>query len=788
MNRFQTLLQTAAHHVRHPTRRGIAIAIAALPALALLYVLLLVPFTPSISDLQKVKTAKPSVLMSADGKELAVFKRANRDWVKLAAISPHVVDALIATEDRRFYDHNGIDYRRTAGAVFKTLTGDLQGGSTITQQLARNLYPDDIGRAATINRKLKEAITAFKIEAVYTKDEILETYLNTVPFLYNAYGIEMAARTYFDKSADKLDVLEGATLVGMLKGTSYYNPVTRPERAQQRRNLVLSQMARSGKLDEPALAKLKAAPMRIDFERQTDAPGSMPHLALQARKWLIEWADRNDYNIYADGLVVRTTIDSRVQEAAVKSLTEHTARLQQYANASWGQASIWKGKSGSRRELVLGFMRETKEYKAAVAAGQADADALKALLADAKFMQALKDDKTRLQAGFMAVDPTTGHVLAWVGSRDFATDQFDHVQQARRQPGSTFKPFVYAAAIDNGAKSSDTFIDGDIEIPLGDGNVWRPTDGGGASYAPMTLRQGLMYSKNTITAQVMQLVGPQRVAQLARALGVRHSKLDEVPSLALGTSPVTLREMVTAYGSLANEGRYIESIYITSVEDRDGTVLERFVAAPAETVLQVSTAHTTLDMLRGAVDQGTGAGIRSRYGIKADVAGKTGTTQNNTDAWFVLMHPQMVAGAWVGFNDNRITMGSGWGQGSQAALPIVGETFRLALKAKAIDEKREFAAPRETYVAPAPPPETEPPSTDPANGPPGAPAEYQVNAPAEGTWRPAPEVRYVTVPQAATPEPGVVVPAEAPGAPRVLAPPDGRWGQGIPATPAVVGR
>jgi penicillin-binding protein 1A len=234
MDRIKQLLALAAHNVRHPTRRGILITVACLPLLLLVYVLVMIPFTPSISDLQKVKTAKPSVLMSVDGQVLATFQRANREWVKLDHISPYVTQALIATEDRRFLEHHGIDVRRTFGAVFRTFTGNLQGGSTITQQLARNLFPEEIGRATNITRKVKEAITAIKIEAVYSKEEILETYLNTVPFLYNAWGIEMAARTYFDKSADKLDVLEAATLVGMLKGTSYYNPAAGAQRQTRR--------------------------------------------------------------------------------------------------------------------------------------------------------------------------------------------------------------------------------------------------------------------------------------------------------------------------------------------------------------------------------------------------------------------------------------------------------------------------------------------------------------------------------------------------------------------------
>ena len=709
--RLKPFAAALPERLRHPTRRGIALglawAVAALPLLILLYSLVLIPFTPSISDLRKAKTARPSVVMSADGQELAVFKRANRDWVKLADISPNVVAALIATEDHRFYEHHGMDMKRTLAAVLHTLSGDKQGGSTITQQLARNLFPEDIGRAATLTRKLKEAITAFKIEAIYTKDEILETYLNTVPFLYNAFGIEMAARTYFDKSADTLNVLESATLVGMLKGTSYYNPVLNPERSLTRRNTVLDQMVKRQKLPEARLAALKKTPIKINFERQEDDLGAAPHATQQLKRWLIEWADRNDYNIYADGLVLRTTIDARLQDMANKALEQQMERLQKISDAEWSSSWVIKAKkelAGSpRKDLVLAFVRESKEYKAAVASGVTPEQALgtlKTLQLDTAFMQKLRTDKTRMQAGFLAIDPTSGHVRAWVGSRDFADDQFDHVQQARRQPGSTFKPFVYGAAFENGSTPSNTFVDQALEIPLGNGNFWRPSDAGGPSGRTMTLRQGLMYSKNSITAQVMQEVGPQHVAKLARSMGVRQSKLDEVLSLALGTSPVTLKEMVTAYSTLANEGRYIEPIMVTRVEDRNGKALESFQDKAAETVMSTPVAQTLLDVLRGVIDQGTGTGIRSRYGIRADVAGKTGTTQDNTDGWFMLMHPQLVAGSWVGFNDNRVTMGSRWGPGAESALPIVGEFYRQAIRGKVIDKDMRFAAPRMSVPPP----------------------------------------------------------------------------------------
>ena len=334
LSQLKPLIADRLRRLRRPTRRELAWALAGLPALFLLYVLVLIPFTPAISDIRKARLEQPAQLLSADGKPLAEFKWANRAWVPLDQIAPAVVAALIATEDHRFYQHHGLDWRRTGAAALSTFSGDRQGGSTLTQQLARNLYPQEIGRAPTLTRKLKEAITAFKIEALYSKPEILETYLNTVPFLYNAFGIEMAARTYFDKSADQLDLLESATLVGMLKGTSYYNPVLNPERAVQRRNTVLAQMVKRQQLAATKYEVLVKRPLRIDFERQLEPTGAAPHFAQQVRKWLIDWADRNDYNIYSDGLVLRTTLDSRLQSAANQALARQGRRLQGVADAA----------------------------------------------------------------------------------------------------------------------------------------------------------------------------------------------------------------------------------------------------------------------------------------------------------------------------------------------------------------------------------------------------------------------------------------------------------------------
>jgi len=687
------------HRLRHPTRRGVALTLAAIPVLGLLVLLAFVPFTPSIGDIRKARIDRPARVLSADGQLIAEFRPVNREWVPLKQISPHMVDALIATEDHRFYTHHGIDLRRTLAAGLHTFSGNRQGGSTITQQLARNLYPDEVGRAPTLTRKVKELITAFKIESVYSKDEILETYLNTVPFLYNAYGVEMAARTYFGKSADQLDIVESATLVGMLKGNSYYNPVLNPERAVQRRNIVLDRMAQMHMLTPRQLAKLQRQPLRVDFEPQSGQPGLAPHFAVQLRKWLIAWADRNNYDLYSDGLVVRTTLDAQLQDIATQALARQTEQLQAIAD------SAWRGPSGCglRNDLFRGFIRQTPDYRQARDTGLTDVAALKRLGANREFMRALCERKTQVQAGFVAIDPRNGAIRAWVGSPDFGSEPFDHVSQARRQPGSTFKPFVYGAAFADGMRPGDTFVDRPVAIPIGGRAVWRPTDEEPPTGEPMTLRDALALSRNRITAQVMQQEGAAKVVQLARAMGVRESPLDAVPSLALGTSPVTLKEMVSAYGTIANRGVYVAPQMITRIEDRDGKVLAAFGSAPPERALPEPAAQTLVDVMRDVVDRGTGADIRSRYGIRVDVAGKTGTTQDNADGWFILMHPQLVAGAWVGFDDGSVTLRSDyWGAGAHSALPIVGTFYDAALRARAIDPHVQFSPDFRPRSAPAP--------------------------------------------------------------------------------------
>jgi penicillin-binding protein 1A len=706
-----------------PRRRRVLLATGFLASIAgilgvlvFLYALVLIPFTPGISDIRKAKTERPTVVISSDGETLAEFKPVNREWAELEDVSEHVVGALVATEDHRFYQHHGVDMHRLLGAVWYTLSGSRQGGSTITQQLARNLYPEEIGRSISLRRKLKELITAFKIEYAFEKDEILETYLNTVPFLFNAYGIEMAAKTYFGKSSSDLSAAESATLVGMLKGTAYYNPVRNPDRALERRNVVLRQMARRGYLEEDEAESLKERPLGLRFRLQEEPENPAPHFVEYLRDWLLEWADRNRYNIYRDSLVVHTTLDSRLQRHATAAVDRWMPSLQDVAGAEWAGSSaepihhsadtyrrdrrrhaafdhFWNDRSST----VDAFIRSTPQYRRGIEEGVDQTTMIDSLRSDETFMDALREVKTRLSVGLVAMDPATGHVKAWVGSRDFDEDQFDHVARARRQPGSTFKPFVFAAALERGYRPDDTLIDEPISIRLAGGEVWEPQNAGGNfSESEVSLTDALVHSTNTIAVRLTEDVGARRVARLARRSGVQSSRLEEVPSLALGTSPVTLIEMVSGYATFASGGIFRDPVIVTRIEDKDGRVV--YEANPrSRRVMREETAVTVVDMLRGVVDRGTGTRVRQAFGLTHDIAGKTGTTQNNADGWFVGMQPDLVAGTWIGFNDPRVTFRSSyWGSGGNNAALITGDFLRRATRDAALElGKQRFEDPPE---------------------------------------------------------------------------------------------
>ena len=600
---------------RHPVRVALV-----LPALMLLYLLLLIPFTPGIGDLRKAKSEVPARVMSADGVLLAEFKRVNRQWVPLNKISPHVVDALIATEDHRFYQHHGIDFRRTGGGGAEHLEGRAAG--RLDHHAAAGAQPLSRARSAArprSHRKAKEAITALKIEALYTKNEILETYLNTVPFLYNAFGIEMAARTYFDKTADRLDVLESATLIGMLKGTSYYNPVLEPRaRARPPQSRAGAdgpiRQARSGQAG--GLAEAAAA-------RRLRAPGRAARAGAARGAARAPMADRA-------GPTARATTStptawwcappssSRLQKAANQAVARQTAQLQSLADA--------QRRRGQERRAAAG----------------------------------------RLPGAGPAQRPGQG-----LGRQPrLRQEQFDHVSQARRQPGSTFKPFVYGAAFVQGFSPVVHLHRPSRWRSHGRGNeVWTPSDATPPSGQPMSLRDGLVYSKNTITAQLMQKVGPAKVG----ATGAGHGRAAEQAGPGAlagpGHQPGHARRRwwrPTAPSPMA--AATSNRCWWCAWKTAHGKTLEGFEPHARDRPCRGRIALTLVNVMRGVVDEGTGVAIRQRYGIQADVAGKTGTTQDNSDGWFILMHPQLVAGAWVGFNDNRVSDGAvGAGRAQRAA-------------------------------------------------------------------------------------------------------------------------
>ena len=674
------------------------------------------PRLPDVSQLLALQAMRPSVVLSADGVLLTRFAREQREPQPLSQVPSHLIHALLATEDHRFCQHRGVDWFRSAAALWHTARGDPQGGSTLTQQLARNAFPAAIGRERSLDRKLREMATALEIERRHSKGEILEAYLNSAPFLHQVVGVEMAARVHFDKPVAALDVAESALLVAMLKGGAAYHPVRQPQRAKARRDLVLAQMARHGLLDRDEARRLATAPLPSRVHLPADPAEIAPHYVQRLRQQVQAWADQAGRDLERDGLVVRATLDTRLQRAAAAAVERQADALQAVADVEWSEralprmaalesyaqraagrapfAHFWQQQPALLDEAI----EQTPEFRAAVERGATREAALRALRADAGFIERVKRARTRLEVGFVALDPASGAVRAWVGSRDFALDQFDHVAQARRQPGSTFKPFVYAAALDADLTPSTLFWDAPVEVVQADGQRWQPADSGAPAMLPLSMREALARSRNGVTVQVSQTVGAARVAAIARTIGSDASPLETVPSLALGTSPVTLLEMTGAYATIAAQGVRRVPRLIERIDAQDGTPILRFDDAKAREgvrVLPASLANDLLGMMRAVVDEGTGRSLRSRFALAGDLAGKTGTSQDNADGWFILMRPDLVAGAWVGFNDQRVTLRSAhWGQSSRNALPMVGDFVREALRSRLVDAKARFPSPR----------------------------------------------------------------------------------------------
>lgn len=623
-----------------------------------IYALTLRASMPDSYELMAATRAQPTLVYAASGQKLTQFEPRFREWVPLDSVPVHFTRALIATEDRRFYDHGGVDVRRTIGALYYTARGDWQGGSTVTQQLTRNLFPESIGGARLIDRKIKEVLAARAIEKAHTKRQILEAYVNTTPFLYNAFGVELAARTYFDIPAREMTPAQSATLVAMLKGPDRYNPIRNPERAHTRRNLVLRLMGENGDLTPAEMAEWQATPLGVELHPQPGESSLAPHFTEMVRLKMQEWAQERGYDVERDGLVIRTTLDLSMQREAEAVVNEVVPRVARSAGTRYN------------RETLDAHLRKTDAYQVRLGAGDSEADALAAVRQDRALVDSVREELTRLQVGMVAMDPRTGRVRAYVGSRDYNTDPFDHAGIARRQPGSVFKAIVYAAALQRGYRPEDQVADEIPEVDMGDGTTWRPRNaGGGASGRTVSLEDALAYSKNTVAAQLGMEIGAPRLAMVARKMGI-ESELDVVPSLALGTSPVTVLEMTGVYAAIANDGQRREPILIERIESADGRIIEER-GGKGESVMTRRDARTLTAMLQEVVSRGTGARA-SQYGATGPLAGKTGTTQRNADGWFMLMHPRMVVGGWVGYNDQRVTFNGGSsGYGGRTALPVV---------------------------------------------------------------------------------------------------------------------
>lgn len=684
-------------------RRYLAIGVLAVFLLAGGFTWYLFSGLPSIQQLENPETAVASSVVSRDGMVLDKYYTQNRTHVPIEEISPHVIDALIATEDHRFYNHWGIDMVRTLAIPWHLLNGRVEGGSTLTQQLARNLYKE-IGREFSVIRKLREMITAIEIEQNYTKREIIELYLNTVEYPNSAFGIEMAARTHYNKSAQDLTVSEAATLIGSLNAISTYNPRLRPENARSRRDVVLNQMEKRGFIASQVNANLQSEPIALDYQPPSRSGGETRYFGQYVRQQIEPWAEANGYDLDTDGLTIHTTIDSRLQRHAEEALTSKLDTFQVQFQNEWTTPGgeymdrLWR----QHPSFLRSFIRETDRYKNAFSEMNTDQESVvfERLMADSAFVDSVKRARTRLEAGFVAIDPSNGNIMAWVGGSDYGHVQFDHVYQSRKQTGSTFKPFVYTVAIDNGYRPYHKFSKYPLKFYDRQGEVWNPTDPHvpeGPEYVP--LRQALARSLNNVTVRLLpELAGAsgtsqledlipaaRKIKQMATNLGIDMSDAPTVPSLALGTARSSLLEMVSAYTTYANQGVHIEPIAITRIEDKEGNVIREYHPEMTREVISPETAYIMTDMLRGVIRggedyYGTGVRLQNQYGVRQDVAGKTGTTQNSTDNWFIAMMPHLTMGAWVGGEDRRIRFPDDtWlGQGAHSALPIVGEFITQA--------------------------------------------------------------------------------------------------------------
>ena len=690
---------------------------------------------PSVEDLQNPKVAQSAGIYSVDGIQIGKFYTENRTPVDFDSLSPYLVKALIATEDLRFYDHSGIDQKALLGVAKGILQGDSErgGGSTITQQLAKKLFNTrrksargflgHLPLVKTVIYKTKEWLTAIKLESNFSKEEILTMYFNTVDYGNNTYGIKTASKFYFNKLPHQLTVQEAAVLVGLQKATTSYNPVKNYDKSFVRRNTVLSRMAKNGSLKKEVADSISKLPivLKITPERFNDEDNEFviyQYFNGAVKDYVEKWGEENGYDIYKDGLRIYTTLDSRMQRHAVTAVTERMKGLQQQFENHWQNQNPWRDENGVEiPNFLTDIAKRTDHYKQLSKKYPTYPDSIwyfmnkkdtmmvydwktgreKQVVMSA--MDSLNYYKRILRAGMMAMDPYTGQVKTWVGGLAYKYFKYDAVGQGKRQPGSTFKPFVYCAAIDSSAfnmSPCDKIKDIPFQVEVrenGVTKVWRPKNStGGYSYQDMTLRRALGRSVNSVTAQLTAKIGAQSVVNYAYKLGIK-SKLQAVPSIGLGPFDVSLVDMVSAYSTFPNSGRYTEPVFVTRIEDANGTVLEEFIPKSRQVITEES-AFLMIHMLKGGIEEPGGTSqnmwtFGSLFQNGFEIGGKTGTTSNNSDGWFMGVTKDLVVGSWVGGDDRSIHFRStNLGEGSKTALPLTGRFLELVYNDKAIGYTR----------------------------------------------------------------------------------------------------
>lgn len=642
-------------------------------------------YMPSMRELENPNSSLASDLYATDGQLIGRYYIQDRSTTKYEDISQNVFNALIATEDSRFYEHSGVDGRAVLRAVL--LLGSEGGGSTITQQLAKNLFPrEDRSKFYMPIIKLKEWVMAVKLESKLTKNEIITLYLNTVPFGGNVFGIRNASLTFFNKPPDELEVQEAAVLIGMLKAVTRYNPKRNPSLALKRRNTVINQMAKYGYLTAKEGHEYKQKPIILNYHKLTHHDGIAPYfrqIVEQEVKDAIKDLTKPDgkpYNIYKDGLKIYTTLNVSMQEHAEAAVAEHIKELQEQfiSQRRYKDGSVWNDykkyldmaikstqryrvlkEQGKSHEQIMGDMRTPVKMTVFAWNNTQEKDTLMSPVDSIKYM------KMMLQAGFMAMDPFTGEVKAWVGGINHTYYQYDHVNKnTRRQVGSTIKPLLYCLAVDNGFSPCGIVSTAPQSFP-----TIEYYDAGGSDKGPMTMKSALAGSINNAALYIIKQVGINAFADFLDKCGI-DGKIDKVPSLALGVPDISLYEMLQAYTMFPSGGTNVEPFFITKIEDKDGNILKSYVPKQKE-LINKHTAYKMVRMMQGVADFGTAKRLRYRYKIESDIGGKTGTTNNQADAWFMGYTPQILAGAWVGCDDRYLRFGSTkLGQGAAAALPI----------------------------------------------------------------------------------------------------------------------